>query len=121
MPNGMTIDTLFFYTCLALSAASFIYYGGCCLVSPRIKLEFRRYKLDRYRHLVGALQLIGSSGLIGGIWLPELGAAAALGLAVLMALGLLVRGRLHDTVLQMLPAWMYLAINAYLVVAFLRQ
>lgn len=103
-----------FLLCLLFSSLSFIVYGWSCLRSVRIELEFRRYRLERYRKLVGSLQLIGSIGLIGGLWLPPLGTAAALGLGALMAMGLMVRLRLRDTVIQMLPAALYLILNAYL-------
>lgn len=106
--------------CLLFSSLSFIFYGWSCLRSARIELEFRRYRLERYRKLVGSLQLIGSIGLIGGLWLPPLGTAAALGLGVLMVMGLMVRLRLHDTVVQMLPAALYLFLNAYLAFYYLK-
>lgn len=47
-----------------------------------------------------------------------LGCAAAAGLAALMLLGLLVRRRLRDKVIQMVPAGGYLALNACLSVWF---
>lgn len=103
-----------FLLCLLFTALSFVIYGWGCLRSARIEIEFRRYQLERYRKLVGSLQLIGSIGLIGGLWLPLLGAAAAVGLGTLMGLGLIVRRSLRDTVVQMLPAALYLFLNAYL-------
>lgn len=109
-----------FLICLAVSAISFVFYGWGCLRSSRIELEFRRYRLERYRKLVGSLQLIGSSGLIGGLWLPLLGATAAIGLSTLMALGLMVRRGLRDTIVQMLPAALYLFLNAYLAFYYLK-
>lgn len=109
-----------FLLCLLFSSLSFIFYGWGCLRSVRVELEFRRYQLERYRKLVGTLQLIASIGLIGGLWLPALGAAAAIGLSVLMAMGLMVRLRLRDSVVQMLPAAMYLLLNAYLAFYFLK-
>lgn len=99
---------------------SFVVYGLGCLYSPRIREEFVRYRLERYRQLVGGLQIAGAVGLFGGIWMPALGAAAALGLAILMAMGLGVRIRLRDTALQMAPALIYLLINVYLVVGLIQ-
>lgn len=106
--------------CVCVSALSFIFYGWGCLYSPRIKLEFRRYKLDRYRQLVGGLQLTGSVGLILGLWSPLVGTMAAMGLATLMAMGVWVRICLRDTIFQSLPAAFYLVLNAYLVAVFMQ-
>lgn len=108
-----------FLICLIITSVSFIFYGLSCLLSDRIAAEFERYKLQRFRNLVGSLQIAGSFGLIAGLWLPELGTAAAIGLAVLMAMGLVVRQRLNDTVIQMLPAGAYLILNSYLTIRFL--
>lgn len=87
-------------------------------MSVRIALEFQRYKLERFRPLIGTLQIAGSLGLIAGLWLPMLGCAAAAGLVALMLLGLMVRKRLRDKLIQMVPAGGYLALNAYLSVWF---
>ncbi|MGB1123669.1 MAG: DoxX family protein [Phycisphaeraceae bacterium] len=108
-----------FLTCLILSAVSFIFYGFSCLFTDRIRTEFKRYKLEQFRILVGSLQIAGSLGLIGGLWVPALGTAAALGLAVQMVMGLIVRLRLKDSVVQMLPAGAYLVLNSYLTIQFL--
>lgn len=108
-----------FIICLIITSVSFIFYGLSCLFTDRITAEFERYKLQRFRNLVGSLQIAGSLGLIGGLWVSELGAAAALGLAILMAMGVVVRLRLNDTVIQMLPAGAYLVLNSYLTIRFL--
>jgi len=110
--------TPIFFACLAFSCLSFIYYGLGCLFAKRIRLEFERYELARFRNLVGGLQITGSLGLIGGLWLPLLGCAAASGLAILMLLGLIVRKRLRDKVIQMVPAGGYLVVNTVLAVSF---
>lgn len=111
--------TPLFTTGLVFSSFSFVFYGLSCLFSNRVKVEFRRYKLDHFRALVGSLQIAGSLGLVGGIWLPALGGAAAMGLAMLMLLGLVVRKRLRDNVIQMIPAGVYLIINVYLAMVFI--
>lgn len=108
-----------FLISLIITSVSFIFYGLSCLFSNRIVAEFERYKLQRFRHLVGSLQIAGSLGLVGGLWFPELGTAAAIGLGVLMAMGLMVRHRLNDTMIQMLPAAAYLVLNSYLTIEFI--
>ena len=52
---------------------------------------------------------------------PPLGAAAALGLCLLMVSGVVVRVRLRDTLVRMLPAVSLAVLNATLVYAFLVQ
>ena len=79
--------------------------------------EFVRYGLASQRHIVGVLQLLGACGLLAGRQLPWLGQLAAVGLALLMLLGVGVRIKIKDTLLQTIPALVYLALNAYLSVA----
>jgi len=57
------------------------------------------------------------AGLLIGLYLPWLGQAAAGGLALMMVVALVVRLRIKDTPLQMLPAAGYLLLNAYLCIA----
>ena len=71
--------------------------------------EFARYGLPRHRHLVGLLEILGAGGLLAGQRLPWLGQLAAAGLALLMVLGVGVRIRIKDSLLQTLPALAYLA------------
>lgn len=79
--------------------------------------EFARYGLASQRHLVGLLQIMGACGLAAGKQMPWLGQLASAGLALLMLLGVGVRIKINDTLLQTLPALGYLIINGYLCVA----
>ena len=88
-----------------------------CFFSAYLQAEFRHYRLEALCRLVGALQCAAAVGLIAGLFLPWIGQAAAGGLALMMLVALGVRVRIKDTVLQMLPAAGYLALNAYLCVA----
>jgi hypothetical protein len=63
---------------------------------------------------VGLLQWAAGAGLLIGLYIPWLGQAAAGGLALMMAVALVVRIRIHDRPHLMLPAAGYLALNAYL-------
>jgi hypothetical protein len=69
--------------------------------------------------LTGVLQLLGAVGLVVGLRLTPVGVLAATGLSALMLLGVGVRRRIHDSVLQTLPAAGLAALNALLVVLFL--
>ena len=104
-------------TLILFSAGSFLGYGLGCFFSAYLQAEFRRYRLEALCRLVGALQCAAAVGLIAGLFLPWIGQAAAGGLALMMLVALGVRVRIKDTVLQMLPAAGYLALNAYLCVA----
>lgn len=81
-----------------------------------MRREFLRYGLEGFRPLVGSLQLLGSAGLLMGIYLPLVGRAAAGGLAVLMLLGVITRLKIHDTWWQTTPAAFYMLLNTWIAV-----
>lgn len=70
--------------------------------------------------MVGTLQLAGAVGLLLGLQIPWLGKCAAGGLAFLMLLGVGVRIKIHDTVIQTIPAFFYMVLNVYILFAWLR-
>ncbi len=79
--------------------------------------EFARYGLARFRKIVGILQLAGAGGLlVGVISFPGLGQLAASGLSILMFLGVCVRIKIKDTLIQTIPAFAYMLLNAYLAI-----
>lgn len=99
---------------LWFSALSFVAFGGACFFTNHMRGEFARYGLASQRRLVGALQILGACGLLTGRELPWLGQLAAACLALLMLLGVGVRIKIKDTLVETLPALGYLALNAYL-------
>ncbi len=102
-----------------LSSALFLFYGISCLFSARIKQEFKRYGLQGYRGLVGVLELAGSVGLFIGLWVPVIGGLAALGLSVLMLMGLVVRLKIRDGWIKSSPALACLLLNLYLLAKYI--
>jgi hypothetical protein len=96
------------------SSLSFIAYGVGAIFTTAMRHEFERYQLGGQRILVGLLQWAAGVGLLIGLYHPWLGQAAAGGLALMMVVALMVRLRIKDTPLQMLPAVGYLLLNAYL-------
>lgn len=102
---------------ILFSAISFTGFGAACLFAPEMKREFKRYGLAEWRPLIGLLQLSAAGGLLLGLTLPWIGQAAAGGLAAMMLTGVFVRIRIRDTVFQMLPAFFYFVLNAYLCMA----
>ncbi len=76
--------------------------------------EFERFGLARFRTLTGSLEALGGAGLLVGLWFLPLLAASALGLSILMLLGVGVRLRMRDGVLLTLPALVLCVLNGYL-------
>jgi lysylphosphatidylglycerol synthetase-like protein (DUF2156 family) len=103
-----------FTTMAVLSGVAFVGYGVSCLVSPVMAREFERFDLARFRTLVGALEVGGGAGLLAGLWYLPLLCVAAVGLTVLMLLGVGVRVRLRDGVMLTLPALLLGVVNGYL-------
>jgi len=99
----------------ALSAAAFLFYGPACLFSAKLVAEFERYRLARFRVLVGLLEVGGALGLVAGWWFPPLRTAAAAGLFLLMLCGLWARWRIRDPWPVMLPALVLAAVNLAIV------
>ena len=79
-----------------------------------MKGEYARYGLTRFRKLVGLLQLLGAVGLLVGLQQPWAGRIGSGGLAFLMLLGVGVRIKIKDSLVQTLPALAYMMLNAYL-------
>lgn len=99
----------------AFSAAAFLFYGVACLISSKLIAEFERYRLARWRVLVGGLEIAGALGLIAGWWFPPLQTAAATGLFALMLCGLWARWRIRDPWYAMLPAFVLAVVNLAIV------
>ena len=99
---------------IGVSAILFSYYGFVCVVGERMAVEFERFGLPQFRVLTGALELLGAAGLVAGYVVPVLTVAASGGLAALMVLGVLVRLRVRDPLVAMLPAIGLLFLNAWI-------
>ncbi|NJC24921.1 DoxX family protein [Neolewinella antarctica] len=101
------------------SGVSFLAFGASCLVSSHMKAEFIRYGHAGERVMTGILQMLGGLGLLLGYhFSPLLATAAAAGLFVMMAYGVVVRMKIGDSQLQATPAFLYAALNLYLLVHF---
>lgn len=102
---------------LAASAALFLFYGISCLFADGMRAEFERYNLRAYRRLTGLLEVLGAVGLIASLAFPVLLIPSALGLTLLMVLGVMTRLRVRDPLVDAVPALVLLLINAFLVIA----
>ncbi|WP_179385807.1 DoxX family protein [Allomuricauda sp. ARW1Y1] len=97
------------------SGISFLLFGCGCFLSKKMKTEFERYGLPSFRKIVGALQLMGGTGLlIGMMYSTTLQFYAAFGLSILMFLGFLVRLKIKDTFFLVAPSLFYALLNAYI-------
>lgn len=104
-----------------LSGLAFIMYGVGCLVSQRMKAEFVRFGLRRFRVLVGLLECLGGAGLLVGFWSDVILLFSSAGLSLLMLLGVVVRVYLRDTFLQTLPALVLLVLNMWIFISVLQD
>lgn len=89
----------------------FIFYGLLCLFTNHMKAEFERYGLSQYRMLTGILELFGGTGLLLGLSLNPLLLVSSSGLALLMFLGVIVRLKTKDPLIQIIPAFLLMLIN----------
>jgi len=107
----------FAYTATVLvSAVLFLTYGLLCLFSDGMRAEFERFGLSRHRRLTGGLEVLGGLGLLVGSRVPEVMVVASAGLALLMLLGVAVRVRVRDPLLETLPAAALLVANVFILV-----
>jgi uncharacterized membrane protein YphA (DoxX/SURF4 family) len=102
-----------------VSGTSFLFYGYEALFKERLRREFERYGMPRVRRWVGSTQLLGGAGVLIGLGFAPLGAAAAAGLTLMMALGVVIRFRIHDAPRLIVPAASLGAVNAVLAGLFL--
>lgn len=86
------------------SALAFLGYGCACLGFGAMKAEFKRFGLEPYRAWVGLLEILGGLGLLVGLYYEPIALIAAGGLTLLMAMGIIVRLRIGDHWIQIVPA-----------------
>ncbi|MBC7456946.1 MAG: DoxX family protein [Bdellovibrionaceae bacterium] len=96
------------------SSIAFFFYGSSCLRSQRMIFEFERYRLAKYRTITGVLQILGSVGLIAGFFNPWFSLVASLGLSIQMFLGVIVRFRIRDSLIQASPALLFCGLNLFI-------
>jgi hypothetical protein len=99
---------------VSLSGITFISYGFSCLINGGMTKEFERYGLVRFRKFVGLLELLGGLGSLVGLMYPYLLIFSSAGLTILMLMGIVVRLRLKDRFLLILPAIILMLINGFI-------
>jgi len=99
-----------------LSALSFLAYAVAYFNSPRLAQEFVRFGLPKLGPLVALFQAAGAIGLLAGFRYPVLTPLASGGLALMMAVALVVRMRVGDGLWVSIPALFFLGLNLSLCV-----
>ncbi|MEO7366425.1 MAG: DoxX family protein [Gemmatimonadaceae bacterium] len=100
----------------AISILAFGWYGALTLLSGDMVAEFERYGLGRLRVFTATLQVVGSLALLAGYYFRPLLLLSAGGFTAMMLFALLVRVRIRDPVVTMIPAFLLLCLNLFLVV-----
>lgn len=103
-----------FIACILISSFSFLAYAVSYFISPHMKSEFKRFKLEKLGLLTIVLEILGASGLLVGLLFKPILLISCGGLAILMLLGLLVRIKLRDNICASLPALFYMVLNSYI-------
>jgi hypothetical protein len=99
---------------ILISGLAFVCYGSLVLFAGGMLEEFKRYNLSRYRMLVGFLEVVGGVGSLIGIFYPFILIISSAGLSILMLLGIAVRLFIRDTFLHILPAFILMLVNLYI-------
>ena len=99
-----------------LSIVAFAWYGTSALRSAVMAAEFERYGLARLRVLTATLQIVGSLALLAGYVFRPLLLLSAGGFTAMMLLAVLVRIRIRDPIAAIVPAFVLMCLNLFLVV-----
>ena len=110
-----------YYPCVVTSSLSFLAYVISYFISPHIKSEFIRFKLESVGLLVIILELLGAIGLLAGLVFKPILLISSAGLAILMLLGLLFRAKSKDNIWVSMPALLLMFLNFYILIATLDQ
>ena len=97
-----------------MSSFSFFAYAFSYFNSPHMKNEFKRFGLEKIGLTTVLLEITGALGLLIGLKFHFILLISSLGLALLMFIGFIVRIKLKDSIWISLPAFFYLALNAYI-------
>lgn len=99
---------------IVISAVAFLFYGFLFFAYSGMKEEFERYGLNKFRELIGGLQLLGGIGLLVGlIWQPVIIVASG-GLCLLMMIGFGLRLKMKDGIVQAMPSFIFMLLNGYI-------
>ena len=101
----------------AASSVCFLLYGASLFWSSAMVAEFVRYHLARYRTLTGALEMAAGAGLLAGLRFRPLLLLSAAGLVGMMLGAIVVRLRVRDPLVSVIPAVLLLCLNLFILLA----
>ena len=96
---------------IVISSVSFLLYGISYFATTNMKIEFKRFGLEKFGTLTAVLEILGALGLLIGISLHTLLLISSGGLTILMLLGVIVRIKMKDSLLISTPATVYMLLN----------
>ena len=96
---------------ILFSAFSFIIYGYSSFMSKRMISEYSRWGFSNQRKIIGFFQLLGGFGLIVGIKVNILLFITSLSFIIMMLFAIVVRIKIKDGIVEILPAITYLFLN----------
>lgn len=97
-----------------ISSLSFFAYAFSYFNAPHMKNEFKRFGMEKMGLITVLLEILGAIGLLIGLKFNIVLMISSVGLALLMFAGLIVRIKLKDSIWISLPAFFYMALNAYI-------
>lgn len=97
-----------------ISSLSFLGYGIAYFISPHMKIEFKRFGLEKAGTITAVLELLGGVGLLVGLKVQLILLISAGGLAILMLLGVAIRIKVKDSLWISLPALFFMILNSYI-------
>lgn len=99
---------------ILFSSLSFMGYGIAYFTSAKMKMEFKRFGLEKAGMLTAVLEILGAIGLLVGLKFQLILLISAGGLALLMLLGVAVRIKVKDNLWITLPALFYMILNTFI-------
>ena len=95
---------------IIFTAISFIIYGVSSFQSRRLAKEYKRWGFEKSRSIIGFFQLTGGLGLVLGFKYQSILLASSIGIALMMFFAIIVRFKIKDSLIEILPALTYLVL-----------
>jgi len=100
--------------CILISSFSFFAYAFSYFKAQHMKDEFKRFGLEKMGLTITLLEIIGALGLLVGLKIYFVLIISSFGLALIMLAGVIIRIKVKDDIWITLPAFFYMALNAYI-------
>jgi len=100
---------------IIFTAISFIIYGLSSFKSKRMASEYKRWGFGKSRSIIGFFQLLGGLGLLLGFTYQSILLTSSIGIAVMMFFAIIVRLKIKDSLIEILPALTYLLLASIII------